>query len=193
MLLSDRHCCSESSSTHTHIGFHVEWPLKLSNLNRHRKGLKIFHKKKSSPILNFTKIRYFTRTARCSDFTRSSAVMRRGLKMVFINANTASKDAWERERVRKNTKNVVYSFIHSFHWHVQSATIPCRSHELLPFLSVMYFFLPPFSTNYSSIFPHFILSSISWSTSQSRCAQIHIQYSFGNSIFFHSPYMSKPT
>ena len=42
-------------------------------------------------------------------------------------------------------------FIHSFHWHVQNATIPCRSQELLPFLSVMYFFLPPFSTNYSSI------------------------------------------
>jgi len=33
---------------------------------------------------------------------------------------------------------------HSFHWHVQNATIPCRSQELLPFLSVMYFFLPPF-------------------------------------------------
>ena len=30
--------------------------------------------------------------------------------------------------------------------------IPCCSQELLPFLSVMYFFLPPFSTNYSSIF-----------------------------------------
>jgi hypothetical protein len=41
--------------------------------------------------------------------------------------------------------------IHSFHWHVQNATIPCRSQELLPFPSVLYFFLPPFSTNYSSI------------------------------------------
>jgi len=40
-------------------------------------------------------------------------------------------------------------FIHSFHWHVQNAMIPCRSQELLPFLSVMYFFLPPFSTNYT--------------------------------------------
>jgi len=53
--------------------------------------------------------------------------------------------------------------IHSFHWHVQNVTIPCRSQELLPFLSVMYFFLPPFSTNCSSIFSHLILSSISWS------------------------------
>ena len=35
--------------------------------------------------------------------------------------------------------------IHSFHWHVQNVTIPCRSQKLLPFLSVMYFFLPPFS------------------------------------------------
>jgi len=51
---------------------------------------------------------------------------------------------------------------------VQNATIPCRSQWLLPLLSVMYFFLPPFSTNYSSILPHLILPSISWSTSQSR-------------------------
>jgi hypothetical protein len=44
---------------------------------------------------------------------------------------------------------------HLFHWPVQNSTIPCRSQELLPFLSVMYFFLPPFSTNYSSIVsPH---------------------------------------
>ena len=63
-------------------------------------------------------------------------------------------------------------YIHSFHWHVQNATIPCRSQELLPFLSVMYFFLPPFSANYSSILSHFILPSISWSTSQSCCSQI---------------------
>ena len=44
--------------------------------------------------------------------------------------------------------------IHSFHWHAQNVTIPCCSHGLLPFLSVIYFFLPPFSTNYSSILPH---------------------------------------
>jgi len=50
--------------------------------------------------------------------------------------------------------------IHSFHWHVQNATIPCRPQELLPFLSVMYFFLPPFSTNYYSILSHLILPSI---------------------------------
>jgi hypothetical protein len=37
------------------------------------------------------------------------------------------------------------------------------------------------------------LPSISWSASQSCCFQIHIQYSFGNSIFFHSLYMLKPT
>jgi hypothetical protein len=30
----------------------------------------------------------------------------------------------------------------------------------------MYFFLPSFSTSYSSILPHFILPSVSWSTSQ---------------------------
>jgi len=38
--------------------------------------------------------------------------------------------------------------IHSFHWYVQNAMIPCHSQELLPFLSVMYFFLPLFSTTY---------------------------------------------
>ena len=64
--------------------------------------------------------------------------------------------------------------LHSFHWPVQIVTIPCRSQELLPFFSVMYFFLPPFSTNYSSILSHLILPSISWSTSQSHCSQFHI-------------------
>ena len=64
--------------------------------------------------------------------------------------------------------------IHSFLWDVQNATIPCRSQELLPFLSVTYFFLPLFSTNYSSIRSHLILPSISWSTSQSCCSQIHM-------------------
>jgi hypothetical protein len=85
------------------------------------------------------------------------------------------------------------SFIHSFQWHVQNLVIPCRSQELLLFLPVMYFFLPPFPTNYSSILFHPILPSISWSTFQSSCFQIHMQYSFGNSIFFHSLCMSKPT
>jgi len=66
-------------------------------------------------------------------------------------------------------------FFHLFHWHLQNAMIPCRSQELLPLLSVTYFFLPPFSTNYSSILSHLILPSISWSTSQSCCSQIHIQ------------------
>jgi len=65
-------------------------------------------------------------------------------------------------------------FIHSFHWHVHNVTIPCHSQELLPFFCVTYFFLPPFSTNYLSILPHFILPSISWSTFQSCCFQIHI-------------------
>ena len=69
--------------------------------------------------------------------------------------------------------SIVSDKIHSFLGYVQNATILCRSQELLPFLSVMYFFLPPFSTNYSSIPSHPILPSISWSTSQ-FCSQIHI-------------------
>jgi hypothetical protein len=84
------------------------------------------------------------------------------------------------------------SFIHSFHWHVQNAMIPCRSQELLPFLSFMYFFSPPFSTNYSSILSHFILPSISWSTSQILLFPNSCIILFWNSIFFHSLYMPKP-
>ena len=67
-----------------------------------------------------------------------------------------------------------HSLIHSFLWHVQNATIPCRSRDHLPFLTVMYFFLPPFSTNFSSIPSYLILPSISWSTSLSCCSQLHI-------------------
>ena len=81
--------------------------------------------------------------------------------------------------------------MHSFYWRVQTATVPCHSQELLLFLSVMYFFLPPFSTNYSSILSHLILPSVSWSTSQFCCSQVP-KIPFGNSIFFHSLYMPKP-
>ena len=73
-----------------------------------------------------------------------------------------------------SSHSFIHSFTHSFLWHVQNAMIPCCSQELLPFLSVMYFFLPPFSTNNSSVLSHLILPSISWSTSQSCCSQIHI-------------------
>ena len=73
-----------------------------------------------------------------------------------------------------NTAHSKTNSLHSFCWHVQNVTIPCCSQELLPFLSVMYFLLPPFSTNYSSILSHFILPSISWSTFQSCCSQSRI-------------------
>ena len=69
-----------------------------------------------------------------------------------------------------------------FHWPVQNVMIPCCSQELLPFLSVMYFFLPSFSTNHSSILPHFILPSISWSTSQSCCSQIFFGILFSSTL-----------
>ena len=49
------------------------------------------------------------------------------------------------------------AFIHSFvHWHVQNTTIPCRSQQLLPFLSVTYSFPPPRSPTSS---PSFFTSS----------------------------------
>jgi hypothetical protein len=50
---------------------------------------------------------------------------------------------------------ITYICIPSFHWHVQNAMIPCCSQECLLLLSVIYFFLPLFSTNYSSLLPHF--------------------------------------
>ena len=91
-----------------------------------------------------------------------------------------SETCWTHKKWNKiasDIKLVFYSStmnFHPFHCHVQNVTIPCRSQELLPFLSVMYFFLPPFSTNYSSILSHLILPSIYWSSSQSCCFQIHI-------------------
>ena len=80
-------------------------------------------------------------------------------------------------------------FNQSIHWHVQNAVIPCRSQEPLPFLPVIHFFLSLLSADHSSILPHFIEPCVSWS----NCFQIHIQYSFVNSVFFHSLYMSKPS
>lgn len=41
----------------------------------------------------------------------------------------------------------ISSFIQSCHWLVQNATIPCHYQDLLPFLSVIYSFLPSFNTN----------------------------------------------
>ena len=75
---------------------------------------------------------------------------------------------------------MIMMLIHSFHWHVQNAVIPCHSQELLPFFPIVYFFLPLFSANYALILLHFVLPSISWSTSWSCCFQIRTQYSFGD-------------
>jgi len=41
----------------------------------------------------------------------------------------------------------IHLFILSFHWNLQNVTISCHSEELLPFLSVIYPFFPPFSSN----------------------------------------------
>ena len=90
------------------------------------------------------------------------------------NAQNLGLCFWTRKFSKSLNENK--GMIHSFHWHVQNVTIPSRSQKLLPFLSVMYFSLPPFSTNYSSILSHLILPSISWSTSQSCCSQIHIPF-----------------
>ena len=75
---------------------------------------------------------------------------------------------------KKGGHNPLLMTFLSFHCHVQNVTIPCRSQELLPFLSVLYIFLQPFSNNYSSLLSHLILPSISWSTSQSWCSLWHL-------------------
>ena len=61
--------------------------------------------------------------------------------------------------------------------------------DSLPFsaassIPLCYVLFPVTLLHYSFILSHLILPSISWSTSRSCCSQIHIQYSFGNSIFF---------
>jgi len=68
---------------------------------------------------------------------------------------------------------IIHSFIHSI------AT--CRMRRFLAVLRSFFhssplctFFLPHFFTNYSSIFSHLILQSISWATFHSCCPQIHI-------------------
>jgi len=101
---------------------------------------------------------------------------------------------------RESTSHWLSSYnIHSFRWHVQNATIPCPSQELLPFFSIMYFFLPPFSTNYSSILSHLIFPSLTSSFHLFLGLPLNLVVSkfiyntlLGNSIFFHSLYMPKP-
>ena len=55
----------------------------------------------------------------------------------FVLQNTAR---WASTCLENEVLDTGDMMIHSFLWHVQHATIPCRSQELLPFLSVMYFF-----------------------------------------------------
>ena len=78
--------------------------------------------------------------------------------------------------INKTVQPFIHSFIHSF---IHLACAECD--DYLPFseasfipLCYVNFFLPSFSTNYSSILSHLILSSISCSISQSCCSQINI-------------------
>ena len=81
--------------------------------------------------------------------------------------------AWNICAIIMREKTLYLYNLHSFHWHVQDVMIPCSFQELLSFLSVMYLSLPPSSINYFSSLFHLILPSISSSTSQSCCSQIH--------------------
>jgi hypothetical protein len=81
----------------------------------------------------------------------------------------------------------------SFHRNVQNATVPCCSQKLLPFLSVMYYFPPPFSTNYSSILPQPIWPTLSWFISQCCFPNFIYNTILGISTLFHSLYMPNTT
>jgi hypothetical protein len=99
-------------------------------------------------------------------------------------------------RIYKDNKGLCLTEIYFFTY--------LYTHEGMADIQLMYNLIPiPCNSGASSIplcyvlFPATLLHrpffpSISWHTPQSCCSQIHIQYSLGNSIFFHSLYMSKP-
>jgi hypothetical protein len=77
------------------------------------------------------------------------------------------------------------SFIHSFHWHVENATILCHSQELLPFHPFPPIILPSSLTSSCYLFLGLCLSLI--------ISKFIYNAVFRNSIFFHSLYMPEPT
>jgi hypothetical protein len=97
---------------------------------------------------------------------RGADVTKECLETNFHLSSTLLRKLWVHCANGFDNVGSVYFFYSNpvFHCYVNNATIPCRSQELLPFLSVIHFFLSLFSTNYSSILPHPpILPSISWS------------------------------
>ena len=83
------------------------------------------------------------------------------------------------DKISKSALLNVISFVIEilFHWHVPNVTIPCQSQELLPFLSVMYFFLPP---SLPTILPSSLTSSchLFLGLPLICCFQIHIYNPF---------------
>jgi len=68
-----------------------------------------------------------------------------GVFSLIFAGGISSLPATDFKAVRFMTNWQTPYFFHSFHWH--NAMNPCHSQKLLPFLSVIYPFLPPFSTN----------------------------------------------
>ena len=65
------------------------------------------------------------------------------ISRVWINFNKGCNYGYNYDFVFQRNGSKVsskFSLIHSFHWRVQNEIIPCHSLELLPFLSVTYFF-----------------------------------------------------
>jgi hypothetical protein len=65
------------------------------------------------------------------DSFTSRVFLRRQQPLVHMSANFAFTGPFRELNCR-----TMYMFIHEFHCHVQNATTPCRSQELLPFISV---------------------------------------------------------
>jgi len=79
-------------------------------------------------------------------------------------------------------------FIHSFHWHVQNAMIPCCSQEILPILSVTY----PSTLFHQLVFPPPSLHLAIYFLVCLVALLLPYIIFFWNSVFFHSLYMPKP-
>jgi hypothetical protein len=77
-----------------------------------------------------SEIRQNSTFANCTDLSTAFILLVKNIHRAAFHSNIIKN--------RKQWQSKI-SFIHSFHWQVQNATIPCRSQELLPFISVIYF------------------------------------------------------
>jgi hypothetical protein len=112
-----------------------------------------------------------------------------------------------KEGLRLSSSVQIHSFIHSFHWHAQNVTIPCRSQEILPFLSAIstfpstlfhkLVFHPP-SLELAIYFLVYLSALLFPNSYVILCRVRHWSsgcelYNFWGEFYFISFYMPKPT